>query len=125
MRTVRPIHFIVIMVAFPLGEVWRFFKGYREIDPFLFVSFPMDWQWVVKDNCNMVTMAIFVWIAWYFTSGFMKKLLSVCFLYSIGDIVLYWFTFKTEGYVVLYCALSGLFLYHSFSHAIRRLQVRC
>lgn len=104
--------YVLLALIIPIGELHKLWIDvHKEVDVFLFLGYSLDLQWLIKDLGSMCQFSIVCYIAYRLISYIpgskeIKLVLLVLFAYSLFDFVLYFLTFKTSWYGIIYYILA-------------------
>lgn len=110
------LHYVLLMILIPLGELHNFFHGTEPIDVFLFLDFKLWPQWIVKLSCQSIQFLIVSYLLYAQPkrTPVLNKIYLVIFLFAIIDLVLFFLNFKRGFYGTVYFCISGFFIYWQY-----------
>lgn len=108
----KKLDWIILLCIIPIGEVHKLFYGVNKVvDPFLLISYPLDFQWIVKDNTIMLQFCMVAFLLYraakYIRGGSEFRIAAKALLFlSFLDICWYWLNFKTGWYGGVYFLIA-------------------
>lgn len=121
----RNIHYILLLVLIPLGEVhWLFSHMEDRISPFVFSDVQIYPQWVVKNVAEMLQFCIVSYIAYCLSKyvpgiSELRLILKGVFFFSMLDFTFYFLTYKHGYYGLVYLGVMVLIWYFKFGRKRR------
>jgi hypothetical protein len=114
---------VYILLAFyiPIGEAHQVLRNiHHDMDVFLFIDYKIDVQWICKDLGEMIQHIILAFVAvrisaYCYGIKIIRNVLKGIFVYSLLEIVLYFLSFKTMWFSMVYYLVALCVVYFHYS----------
>lgn len=108
------ISYVILCLFIPIGELHVFWRDdYSEVDVFLFSDYRIYTEWLVRDISSMVQLSMISFLLLRQMKGnkALKSIAIAIFWYSIGDMIMYFVTFKTIFYGLFYICIAAFLIF--------------